>query len=464
MRIPALFPLLLSALLAAGARPAAADWTSLVVGQPGPDAPTAFADAFHAAAALERGSVPLRDVLRDAPLNAFRAALAAPSGAPGLILFYSGAAEPARLALRDGSVALDEVLAEAARAGVRQLVLLIEDCPTPRAEAPRPVALPDPPAGLEMLAITSAGGQPACAPGARLTDRLEALAGADSIGGDLRAALGDLPQQGAVPGPVTLVERPAPEPEEVVEYLPDDVVLLDLGDGAEGEASEEVRLPARVPESPAPAGGGTPVITLASLPAQQIAARPLGAGRPEPSIIVGVIEGVTDAAFEPDAGEQTDGAALAWDDLAARRALRENSPALFETLLASGALDPPEDVLAVALQQELQRMGCYRAGIDGLWGPGSRGAARSYLDEADIAQPPAPEPTIELFRLILRFDDVECAVPQAPAPAATAPSRPATTTTRTRQAPAPAPQPQPQPAAPSSGGGFGSGNFGGVFR
>ena len=37
--------------------------------------------------------------------------------------------------------------------------------------------------------------------------------------------------------------------------------------------------------------------------------------------------------------------------------------------------------LARLMQTELQRLGCYRMGVDGMWGPGSRGAFTNYLKE-----------------------------------------------------------------------------------
>ncbi|MEM9224365.1 MAG: caspase family protein [Pseudomonadota bacterium] len=51
----------------------------------------------------------------------------------------------------------------------------------------------------------------------------------------------------------------------------------------------------------------------------------------------------------------------------------------------SVAVPSPEELasqrrdLARRLQTELQRLGCYRMGIDGLWGPGSRRALKNYL-------------------------------------------------------------------------------------
>jgi hypothetical protein len=186
----------------------------------------------------------------------------------------------------------------------------------------------------------------------------------------------------------------------------------------------------------------------------QIAALPQAEGLPEPSIIVGLFDGLTNAAFNRAAEPgEVSSSEISYDNLVARRNLRAEDPDLFESLIVGGAFDPPEQLLGRALQSELARMGCYNAGIDGVWGGGSRSSVERYFAEipGEIAE--TLEPTFGLFRQIIRKDDVVCAAPVAvAAPVRTAPAR--TTTTRrpaatqqaapTRRAPAAAAPSTPQ--------------------
>ncbi|WP_088348360.1 MULTISPECIES: hypothetical protein [Rhodomicrobium] len=53
--------------------------------------------------------------------------------------------------------------------------------------------------------------------------------------------------------------------------------------------------------------------------------------------------------------------------------------------LDAARADPPVATgdLASAAQRELTRLGCYRAGVDGVWGPRSRAAAKVFSDRAN---------------------------------------------------------------------------------
>lgn len=101
----------------------------------------------------------------------------------------------------------------------------------------------------------------------------------------------------------------------------------------------------------------------------------------------------------------------------------------------------PDD-LAVAVQEELQRVGCYTAGVDGIWGGGSRRALRSYVREtgADVS---SREPTADVWRSVKAADGRVCAPPARrtvqPAPANPQPATPA-----------PDPTPTPAPAEPTT--------------
>ncbi len=204
---------------------------------------------------------------------------------------------------------------------------------------------------------------------------------------------------------------------------------------------------------------GTERVVFAPLPAEQIAALPLAAGMPRPSIIVGLIEPVP-ASF-PAAEEETEaaGTEISFADTEAWLALRASDPALFRSLVEGGAFDPPEGELARALQTELQRVGCYTSSIDGDFGVGSRRAVGRFFDEAGTT-PVSTDPVPELFRQILLAGEVEC---QAVAVNTTRPAsggtrQPSGQPTTTTAAPAPAPAPKPA-------GGLGNAGLGsGVFR
>lgn len=174
-------------------------------------------------------------------------------------------------------------------------------------------------------------------------------------------------------------------------------------------------------------------------------------GLPQPSIIVGVIAAGREEEFGLEtllpATVQQIGFPL--DDLDAREALRESDPDMFRRLIEEGHLDPEEDELNRALQIELARMNCYRSGIDGAWGPGSRRSVGEYFEQVASLDWPDAAPTNELLRTIIINGDVACPTPVAAAPVAAAPrattSSPAATRTQPRAA-----APAPAPAAPAA--------------
>ncbi len=194
------------------------------------------------------------------------------------------------------------------------------------------------------------------------------------------------------------------------------------------------------------------------------------AGLPSPSIILGRIEPGREADFGITTllPETVATMAFAFDDLETRVAMRGDDPELFRLLVEQGHIDPPEADLNRALQVELQRMNCYRSGIDGAWGPGSRRSVGEYFDKREDGMTwPDQNPSVELFRTIIMEPDVRCETPVA----AAAPRRPTTTSRPAASRPAavatPRPAtPRPAPAAPkpaakpkiTGGGGIG------VFR
>ena len=195
-------------------------------------------------------------------------------------------------------------------------------------------------------------------------------------------------------------------------------------------------------------------LTPASTQAVSLASnvpQPARADLPRPSIIIGR-ETVQEAAFDTAAAPTgpVSGASLDYEDVEARRKLREDDPALFASLVETGAFDPPAATLVVALQTELQRMNCYTSRIDGQWGPGSRRSVVRYYEQLGAAAP-SQDPDMATFRQIMLRDDVTCpVVAAAPARRTTTRSTPRRATPQRstapprRATPAPAPAPAPQ--------------------
>ena len=198
----------------------------------------------------------------------------------------------------------------------------------------------------------------------------------------------------------------------------------------------------------APVDDGISVIAATAAQSNANRAVPGVGGLPSPSIIVGLI--AQDASFEtaPEDGGTLTGAEFDYSNLEARRAMRNEDPALFSQLIEAGAFDPAPATLAFAIQSELTRMNCYTLGIDGRWGGGSEAALRRYY--AEIGETPENlAPTLASFHKMLLRDDVTCppvVVAAAPRPATTAAPAP-----RRQQAAAPAaPRRQAAPAAPAA--------------
>lgn len=187
----------------------------------------------------------------------------------------------------------------------------------------------------------------------------------------------------------------------------------------------------------------------------QVAAQPVAAGLPQPSVIVGRIQ-TDDPTFVPtlDGGVVT-GTAIDTSSFEARKSVRTDDATLYAQLVNSGAFDPgtaPRQ-LETALQIELKRMGCYTSTIDGVWGNGSAGAVDRYFQQIGET-PETRDPTIGLFRKIVLRDEVVCpevrqatrAAPQTTTRTTATPQRQQQRrTTRTRQTT----QTRPQPTAPS---------------
>ncbi len=137
------------------------------------------------------------------------------------------------------------------------------------------------------------------------------------------------------------------------------------------------------------------------------------AGFPAPSIILGRVASGTEESYgiERLMPETVAQFAFPYNDVESRNALRTSDPEMFRALVSQGHVDPPVDRVAVALQEELQRMNCYRSSIDGDWGAGSRRAATEYFRTSGVNDNGlGSTATVELFRRIVLGGDTTCVV------------------------------------------------------
>ncbi|WP_037970291.1 hypothetical protein [Sulfitobacter noctilucae] len=420
----------------------AQDWQAVVIGQSGPTAPRAFGDAFHAAEAFRKGGIDVVQVLRDRPFAEVQAALGALEPKDPAVIYLTGPLTPdgAGVRLDGGTLQFQALMTQLAGAGLTQAALLIESCP-----GDQPLVVPEAHPSVQMLRAASVAPSGVCpTDGARLTDQLRNKVTQDT---PLAEVLSDVWVSTDLARDLVL-RAPAPVVAPVVRLS--DTPVVSLTPVAPPTATTATIAPVSF-QSSVPASVGE-VVIFSPTPQSQQAAVPRAAGLPEPSIIVGLIEDATLASFSPaeTPGEVTS-TEISYENLEARRALRAQDAALFRTLVGSGAFDPPEQLLPVALQTELARMGCYRAGIDGQWGGGSRSSVTRYFSEIEGEDAVTLDPTVSLFRQIVLQDDVVCPAPVAAARTTTTrrttaatPRRTTRQTTTRRAAPAPARKPAPK--------------------
>lgn len=139
--------------------------------------------------------------------------------------------------------------------------------------------------------------------------------------------------------------------------------------------------------------------------------------------------------------------------LAALPAPKPLSPVTPDALHPQGSVVMPDGTrvpmleggdLVRAIQTELKRVNCYNGGIDGDFGPGSRGALKRFLDQKNLPGDNL-DPTFDIYAQLIQSSGQVCAdrTPvrtSAPARSASTPSR------TTSSAPAPAAKPAPAPA------------------
>lgn len=384
------------------AAPADAQWSGLIyTTEEGTDTPESAESAAEDVARL--GLLEVRYVQDIAP-SARRQALEemAVRAPGGLVILRIGAASGA------GEGDLEDLIEQAGAAGMSPVVVLLAHCasadPGPLRQ---PVAAP-------YSLVASISPSETCSPGPDPV--LQALArGAERVEEGqvqpLSDVLAGLWHQGlALPDRAVSSARSA---------------QLTISAPSRDEGFEQI-LPAVFRYVP------PPTADLSEIPSETLVAIPPAPGAPQPSVILGLIGPDYNS---PDAQDAPDD----YRDLAARTALRRQNPITFASLVSEGAFDPPAEETARAIQTELARMGCYRAGIDGIWGNGSRGAVTAYFSErSDDARAVTTEPDTALYRQIILAADVACPAPRA-------------RVTSTPSAPAPTQRaPSSQPSAPAS--------------
>lgn len=436
---------------------AAQDWRGLVIGDTGDGAARAFADAYYAAEAIQKWSGAAPVLLRNAPHADVAEALDKLLGAERLVLYYAGPVQPDGGLIVDGErLALAARLETLAAAGLSHLLLLIENCVGTTGDA---APLPDmsyeaEKAGVILTLAASARASEACpvaTTDGRLSDAMKVTAKAqDATAADVLQAFLRNGSTQVLTGldrakAAKLSVRRSSGP------VADTVWLMPARAQAPVRPVSEAR-PVSVATNGLRVSGAEPIPST-----PRFAALPRAEGLPQPSVIVGLIEGAGSADFAA-ARDTVDlqGSEITYDNLAARRRLRSSDLDLFGNLVAAGAFDPPTPLLPQALQSELARMGCYTNRIDGDWGRGSQAAARRYFEAAGGSRATSLEATIELFRLIISQDDVTCARPVAAVPRANGNSGGSRPTQARRAAPTPSNQPA-QIITPGTA-------LGGVFR
>jgi hypothetical protein len=432
---------------------AEAKWSAIVVGQSDASSRQGIDDALRTSQTLRENGGDVVVLLEDPEVKSLQRSLADLRGASQLVLYYSGSSSEGRFELGPQGVSVDQLVSVISQTGASEVLLLVETCGTNQQVgrfSPQDLQVPT---GMQLRIVTSPVSETECLPGQRLTDRLLHTSGSTE-GRDLLTRLVGLPTQGTVSSvalqPPTVSDTSA----RLVDFLPEDTILINASrpDRASPESAQdadpfvEVLLPATQPSFTLWRNDAE--ILLASLPSTRDVTRPQGTGRPQPSIIIGSIQGITDS---------DESLALSYDPTDVWKALKASDFDRFIELLEAGAFDPPDGpppgrtrgtYLAWAIQTELTRMNCRPNGIDGAWGDGSRRAADLFVDL--VPNPDAvgaDRETKPLFRLVLRHHEKECAA---------APRRVSQPTT---QRPAPTPsQPEPaRPATTNSTGGFGQG-------
>ena len=440
----------------------AQDWPALVVGDTGQGAGRAFADSYYAAEAVQSWGSQAPVLLRNTNIDAVDAAFADLRGHSRLVLYYAGPLADDMMRVDGRDVPLAPRIETLADDGLRHLLLLVENC---AGDTDRASALPDPGISNRFTLVIAASAEAGAAcpvEGERLSD---ALRNASKPSAAPVSVLVPFLRQGSAQQ-LPQVEVIPPETASADTPRSDQVMITDVVRVTPASAPANIPASASVGLTPVRSPGTTEarplvqpdaqsqVMIFSPVPSPQLAEVPRAEGLPEPSIIVGLVEGADQrfsAALDPS---DLSGSEISYDSVEARQQLQRQNPELFANLVSSGAFDPPGPVLVQALQQELARMGCYTSRVDGAWGPGSQRAVQRYYTEVGVPAP-TQAASVSLFRAIIGREDVTCTQPIA------AISPPRTTTAPAASRPAAQAPANPAPAQTQIAPGAA---LGGVFR
>ncbi|MBQ2261487.1 MAG: hypothetical protein II336_08980 [Loktanella sp.] len=435
---------------AASGLQAQSDWGAVVIGQPGNGADTAFADAFHVTASLSRGGQRIVPMLRDTTREEVIATLRAVSPGKGIIIYIAGpATTEGALALRNSTLTLTEMTEELANSGVGQIAFLLETC-AHQSTAAASYALPETAPDTAIWVAATATGQVPCPPsGSRLTDRIQRAASTATL---QQILAGLVVVDDGFPE-MRLTEPAAAHSGPVIAVGPiggglDDVITITSVAPTRTNSVSATNVQPRTSGT----GAAQPSdIVLAAAPVGAgVGILPRAPGMPEPSVLIGFPDPA--ALPEFDNAQEAPPAVvseLTLTDPEVRIALRADNPDLFDSLLLTGAFDPPPTEIAAALQTELGRFDCYTSTVDGVWGPGSRGAVDRFFAKQPGITPVSLQADVALFRQIVSLTGVEC----DPVPVVARPATPAPQAQSQAAAPATAPataDPAPAPRAPAT--------------
>lgn len=185
------------------------------------------------------------------------------------------------------------------------------------------------------------------------------------------------------------------------------IALEILSDNSSG--TELFIVAVAAPSSAAPVIEGILVASANRMPAAVRTSNDL----PQPSVILGFISPGQESLFGLSRLLLSTVASVIFslDDFAAREALRASDPVMFKRLIEEGHVDPDPFQLNRILQIELKRMNCYRSGVDGEWGRGSRRSVVEYFGQLRDVAWEDPSPSAELFRALLLNGNVTCTAP-----------------------------------------------------
>jgi hypothetical protein len=216
------------------------------------------------------------------------------------------------------------------------------------------------------------------------------------------------------PAPVEVTPEPAPVEIAVAEPEPAPVEVTPEPAPVEIAIAEPEPAPtfttAEGPAEPSTSIATVDPTTLAALPAPETAPA-LGVTPEEAPIRLAALSwetrGIEELFAVQDSGDVVAGTQLSPDTEEGRAVLAAIDPALLDETGFGLPVDTGD--LARAAQAELKRLGCYRMGVDGSWGKGSRTALTSYF-LAKRQVPDSLEPTAELVAALKAQTKVVCEV------------------------------------------------------